>query len=148
MFTNILTISEIAKDSKKCYGFREPCSCWMYWTLLLDNQSVKKYITYWQQEAPITSNRMQHNRQLHKAMLSIQPIPDKRLRIKVALLQQMIEKKSIQKLNWIYNSSQTANSLTKLGASGQLLLRKISKLSFTLLLYLSVFFLSFIDMIN
>ena len=60
------------------------------------------------------------SRQLPEVILSIWPILDKKIRIDIALLRQMIEKKEIQKIHWTDTSSHIANSLTKLGASGQL----------------------------
>ena len=44
------------------------------------------------------------------------------LRIDIALLPQMIEKKEIQKISWTDTSSQIANLATKVRASSQLLL--------------------------
>ena len=63
------------------------------------------------------------SRQLHDALQSIRPILDKRLRVDIALLKEMIGKKEISKINWIDSKAQIANSLTKLGASSELLLQ-------------------------
>ena len=89
------------------------------------------------------------SRQLPEAILSIWPILDKKIRIDIALLRQMIQKKEIQKIHWTGTSAHIVNFLTKLGALGQLSLDSFetislkkyykyhNKLSFTPLLYLS-----------
>ena len=60
--------------------------------------------------------------QLYDGLNSIKPVKDKRLRIDIALLQEMLSRKEISKVNWIHKEFQLADSLTKLGASSEKLL--------------------------
>ena len=62
------------------------------------------------------------NHQLYDGVLSIKPVTDKRLRIDLALIKEMINKKEISKLNWVRGSHQLANCLTKAGAFSKSLL--------------------------
>ena len=80
------------------------------------------------------------------------------LRIDIALLPQMIEKKETQKISWIDTCSQIANLATKVGASGQLLLVSLETKKLKIiekdykyyneLRFMPLFFLSFIVMIS
>ena len=64
--------------------------------------------------------------QLYDAAHSIRPVQDKRLRVDVAILREMLERKEVQDIEWINSSQQIADSLTKLGASSTKLLNTIS----------------------
>ena len=60
--------------------------------------------------------------QLYDAVHSIRPIQDKRLRVDMAILREMLEKQELKEINWISKEKQLADSLTKLGASSEKLL--------------------------
>ena len=62
------------------------------------------------------------NHQLYDSVLSIRPVQDKRLRIEISISREMLNKKEINKINWIEKHFQIANCLTKSGASSKLLL--------------------------
>ena len=62
------------------------------------------------------------NHQLYDSVLSIGPVQDKRLRIEISILREMLNKKEINKINWIEKHFQIADCLTKSGASSKLLL--------------------------
>ena len=62
------------------------------------------------------------NHQLYDSVLSIGPIQDKRLRIEISILREMLNKIEINKINWIEKHFQIADCLTKSGASSKLLL--------------------------
>ena len=57
------------------------------------------------------------SRQLYDAVHAIRAITDKRLRIDIALLQEMLTKKDISRIKWIASHEQIADCLTKQGAS-------------------------------
>ena len=62
------------------------------------------------------------NHQLYDAVHSLKSIEDKRLRIDMGLLQEMLNRKEISKIKWIVKELQLADSLTKVGASSTKLL--------------------------
>ena len=55
--------------------------------------------------------------QLYDVVLSVRCIKDRRLRIDIAILQEMLKNKEIFKIEWVDSSHQLADSLTKAGAS-------------------------------
>ena len=57
------------------------------------------------------------SRQLFEAVYSIKQITDRRLRIDISLLKEMLERKEIGSIVWIETEKQLANCLTKKGAS-------------------------------
>ena len=95
-------------------------SCWLsnlISELLSYNQDVKIHLLI----ACFTDSR-----QLSPSLRSICPVLDKRLRVEMGILQEMIEKKEIVSVNWITSNKQIANCLTKHGASSDLLLKVLS----------------------
>ena len=62
------------------------------------------------------------NRQLHDAVYSIKPIQDKRLRIDIAILREMILNGEVDRIDWVDTHYQLADCLTKYGASSEKLL--------------------------
>lgn len=60
--------------------------------------------------------------QLVEVVCFISPILDRRLRIDMSILNEMLEKKEIKKIKWVNSNNQLANSLTKRGASFDLLI--------------------------
>ena len=62
------------------------------------------------------------NHQLYDSVWSIRPIQDRRLRMEVAILREMLDKKEITKINWIDKHNQLADCLTKNGASSEKLI--------------------------
>ena len=63
------------------------------------------------------------SRQLYDAVHSIKSIVDKRLRIDIAILREMLERKELKDIQWIDGKQQLANCLTKRGASCESLLQ-------------------------
>lgn len=63
------------------------------------------------------------NHQLYDAVHSIRPIQDKRLRIEIELLRQMLNRKELYSIEWIDKNNQLADSLTKFGSSSEKLLK-------------------------
>ena len=63
--------------------------------------------------------------QLKDAVYSIRGIEDRRLRIEIALLREMLERKEIDKIERIEGSQQLADCLTKSGASNSKLLETL-----------------------
>ena len=63
--------------------------------------------------------------QLYDAVHSIKPVQDKRLRIDVAILREMIERQEIT-VEWGTSSEQIADCLSKHGASASKLLATIA----------------------
>ena len=57
------------------------------------------------------------NKSLVDALSSSKQVDDKRLRIDIAVLDEMLEKKEINNVSWVDSSSQLADCLTKRGAS-------------------------------
>ena len=62
------------------------------------------------------------NHQLYDAVHSIRPVQDKRLRIEIELLRQMLIRKELHNIDWIDKTYQLADSLTKFGSSSEKLL--------------------------
>ena len=65
--------------------------------------------------------------QLYDAVYSLKLIEDRRLRIDMGLLQEMIQRKEISRINWVEKGKQLADSLTKFGASSAKLLEVIDR---------------------
>ena len=65
--------------------------------------------------------------QLYDAVHSLKLIEDRRLRIDMGLLQEMIQRKEISRIVWVEKGKQLADSLTKLGASSAKLLEVIER---------------------
>ena len=61
--------------------------------------------------------------QLYDAVHSIKPVTDKRLRIDIAIIREMLENKDLNKFNWDHGSEQLADLLTKSGISSWKLLQ-------------------------
>ena len=68
------------------------------------------------------------NRSLVDSLYSTNQIEDKRLRIDLAVLRDMLEKKEIHKVAWVASSQQLADCLTKRGASAVQLRQAMSLL--------------------
>ena len=66
------------------------------------------------------------NRSLVEAINSSKPVEGKRLRIEVAVIQDMISRNEIHSVTWIPTADMLANCLTKMGASSKALLEAIS----------------------
>ena len=73
--------------------------------------------------------------QLYEAAHSLKAIKDKRLRIDMALIQEMLNRKELSRLLWIEKSKQLADSLTKRGASSRTLLEVLSRGTLMFVLY-------------
>ena len=56
------------------------------------------------------------SKQLHEALYLIPPVLDKRLRIVIGILHEMLENKEINSAKWISSEEQLINCLTKRGA--------------------------------
>ena len=56
------------------------------------------------------------SKQLHEALYLIRPVLDKRLRIVIGILHEMLENKEINSAKWISSKEQLINCLTKRGA--------------------------------
>ena len=67
------------------------------------------------------------NHSLVEAIYSSKPILDKRLRVDIAIVTQMIERKEIKKITWIDKSLQLADCLTKRKASPCKLLQVLAE---------------------
>ena len=67
------------------------------------------------------------NRSLVDALYSCKNVEDRRLRIDVAVLQDMLERHEITKVSWVETSQQLADCLTKRGASTERLRTAISR---------------------
>ena len=61
--------------------------------------------------------------QLYDAVYSIRPVLDKRLRIDIAVLKEMLERKELSQIKWIDKNCQLVDSLTKRGALSHNLMR-------------------------
>ena len=66
------------------------------------------------------------NKSLVDALYSFKLVDGKRLRVEVAALQEMLERRELSKVSWIPTNLQLANCLTKTGASSKELLEAIS----------------------
>ena len=64
---------------------------------------------------------------LYKALYSTKCVQDKRLRVDMARLRQMIERREITQVEWVESSKQLADCLTKKTASSQSLLNVLNK---------------------
>ena len=62
---------------------------------------------------------------LNENLQSFKPLLDKRLRVDIASIREMLEKEELKKVTWIGTESQLADSLTKKGASCDKLLEVI-----------------------
>ena len=62
---------------------------------------------------------------LHSALLSTKAVNDKRLRVEIAFLKQLIERQELQQVMWICSNEQLADCLTKKTASSKLLLKTL-----------------------
>lgn len=67
------------------------------------------------------------SRQLFEAVHSIKSVVDKRLRIDLSILKEMIDRGEITDVKWIDSKKQIANCLTKRGASAEGLLRTLQR---------------------
>ena len=67
------------------------------------------------------------NKSLVDALYSCRNIEDRRLRIDMAVLRDMLEKKDITEVAWIHTSQQLADCLTKKGASTERLRAAVSR---------------------
>ena len=67
------------------------------------------------------------NKSLVDCLQSTKLVEDRSLRINIAVLRDMMERKEIQTVKWIETSKQLADCLTKKGASPMLLLKELSK---------------------
>ena len=71
--------------------------------------------------------------QLYDAVHSIRAITDKRLRIDIALLQEMLLKKEISRVKWIASYKKIADCLTKQGASSNNLMSTLQDVKLKLI---------------
>ena len=67
------------------------------------------------------------NKSLVDVLDSKKNVDDKRLRIDLALLKEMLQNKEVASIQWVSTSGQLANCLTKRGASPAQLLAAISR---------------------
>ena len=65
------------------------------------------------------------NKSLVEALHSTKSVEDKHLRIDVAVLRDMMQRKDISEVSWIQAAKQLANPLTKAGASTRELLAAV-----------------------
>ena len=70
------------------------------------------------------------NNNLHTLIHSTTSITEKRLRIEIAAVKEMIEKQEVASVNWVKSDDQLANCLTKRGASSQKLIHVLTSGSF------------------
>ena len=61
-----------------------------------------------------------------EAVYYTSPILDRRLRIDISILREMLQKKEIKERKWVNSKTQLANSLTERGASSDLLINVLS----------------------
>ena len=59
------------------------------------------------------------NKGLHLALCLLNAVSDKRLRLDLAVLRDMLDKEEIEKVSWLDGSHQLADCLTRRGASTQ-----------------------------
>jgi len=76
-----------------------------------------------QQQIPIDANIDSKN--LHNVIHSTKPVTEKRLRIDVAAIKQMVEKKEVNQVKWVPTQLQIADCLSKRGASCSNMMRII-----------------------
>lgn len=86
--------------------------------------NITKEILGLKESPPISCYTDSH--QLYDSVYTIRPIKDKRLRIDRAILQEMLERGDIKKLQWIPKEKQIADPMTKHGATTKLLIKIIS----------------------
>ena len=67
------------------------------------------------------------NKSLHDAIISKKNVLEKRLRIDIAMLRELFERKIIKQIHHISTNKQIANALTKKGASTKGLLDMLQK---------------------
>ena len=65
-------------------------------------------------------------RQDFLSLITSKQVDGKRLRIEIAILKEMIQRKEIAKVSWVPTAQQISNCLTKGGANAQSLLETIS----------------------
>ena len=66
------------------------------------------------------------NKSLVDNLYSTKLVEDKQLRINIAVIKDMIERKDLSEVCWVQSARQIANALTKRGASPELLLSAVS----------------------
>lgn len=66
------------------------------------------------------------SRNLYESLHSTKPVEEKRLRIDIATLQEMIQKREVTRIDWIPGDCQLADCLTKRGASCQKLINVLN----------------------
>ena len=66
------------------------------------------------------------SRSLFENAQSLKPVLDKRLRVDIAIVHQMLEKGELQKILWVEKEKQLADPLTKRGVSSNQLLQVIA----------------------
>ena len=97
---------------------------------LLDCAEAAVYLNHMLSEASGCSKRRVvcrvDNKSLVDALYSSHLIEDKRLRIDMALMKDMIGKKDVSEVMWVDSSQQLANCLTKRGASTESLRNAVS----------------------
>ena len=77
--------------------------------------------------ASIPIEALVDNRSVEDAIYSTKSVDDKRLRIDVGSIKEMLNKKEVMKVQWIPGEKMIANALTKRGASSFDLLRCIQE---------------------
>ena len=70
------------------------------------------------------------NKSCVESIKSTSQVDDKRLRIEIGELKELIHDKQVNEISWVPGSAQVADTLTKQGASGLMLLDIIQKGSF------------------
>ena len=78
---------------------------------------------------PPTIECVTDNKSLHETLKTTTTLSDKRLRVDIARLRQMVERKEID-VTWVEGNRQIADSLTKRGASSQRLLEVLQNSHF------------------
>ena len=66
------------------------------------------------------------SRSLTENLQSLKPLEDKRLRVDIAVIREMLRKGELKRVTWIAKEHQLADPLTKKGASCQKLLQMIT----------------------
>ena len=77
--------------------------------------------------ASIPIEALVENRSVEDAIYSTKSVDDKRLRVDVGSIKEMLNKKEVMKVPWIPGEKMIANALTKCGASSFDLLRCIQE---------------------
>ena len=73
-------------------------------------------------QKPIKIIAKTDSRGLHTALYSTKAVQDKRLRVDIASLREMLERQELDQVCWIQSSDQLADCLTKKTASSESLL--------------------------